>query len=252
MKRALAIAYSLVCYAIGVAALVYLILFVADLLVPVRINTASSLAPKLGAAAAVLWDVALVAIWGFQHTAMASSEFKAWWTRYVPAPIERSTYLVFVAIMTALLAAFWAPLPGVIYDVSGTGLGLALLGVYFFGWVITLISTFLINHFHLFGLQQAVRMTSATESKKATFRTPLFYKVVRHPMMTGILISLWAAPELTVGRLVFNLAMTAYIIIAVRFEERTLVQDLGDEYKTYRRTTPGLIPALPVGRVSAT
>lgn len=245
MFRIFAMTYSLVCYAIGLAALVGLILFTADLFLPVTVNIASPFAPDLHPAIAVIWNVLLVAIWGFQHTFMASAGFKAWWTKYMPAPIERSTYLVFVAIMTAGLVALWAPLPTTIYDLSGTTAGAILLGVYFLGWVITLISTFLINHFHLFGLEQAYRLVSKTQSKKETFTTPLFYKLVRHPMMTGILISLWAAPELTVGRLVLNLAMTGYILIGIHFEERTLVKDLGEQYEAYRATTPALLPAMP-------
>lgn len=245
MFRPFALIYSIACYAIGVTALVCLILFTADLFLPVTVNIASPFAPDLPPALAIVWNVLLVAIWGFQHTGMASTKFKKWWTRYMPAPIERSTYLVFVAAMTAGLILFWAPLPTVLYDLSGTTIGAVLLGSYFLGWTITLIATFLINHFHLFGLEQAYRLVSRTQSKKDTFRTPLFYKLVRHPMMTGILISLWSAPELTIGRLVLNLAMTGYIIIGIYFEEKTLVGDLGEEYEAYRTTTPALVPGLP-------
>ena len=244
MTKFLAMAYSLVCYAIGVAALVYLILFTADLFVPATVNTPSPFAPALHGPAAIGWNIALVAAWGAQHTFMASPGFKAWWTKIVPAPIERSTYLVFVALMTAALAAFWAPVEGIYYDLSGTMAGNVVLGIFFLGWVITLIATFLINHFHLFGLQQAYHLIAKTQSKSATFKTPLFYKLVRHPMMTGILIALWAAPTLSVNRLVFNLAMTAYIFIGIFFEEKTLVRDLGEKYIDYRRTTPSVIPGL--------
>lgn len=251
MFRLLAMIYSVACYAVGVTALVGLILFTADLFLPVTVNVASPFAPELPPVLAVMWNVLLVALWGLQHTGMASSKFKAWWTRYMPAPIERSTYLVFVAAMTAVLVLFWAPLPGVIYDLSGTTIGAVLLGSYFLGWTITLIATFLINHFHLFGLEQAYRLVSRTQSKQETFTTPFFYKLVRHPMMTGILISLWSAPEMTVGRLVLNLAMTGYILVGVYFEERTLVKDLGAEYEAYRQTTPALIPGLPSGAPAA-
>lgn len=245
MVRFITMLYSLICYAIGVAALVGLILFVADMFLPVTLDTASPFAPHLTGLVAIVWNVALVALWGAQHTFMASPGFKAWWTQYMPAAIERSTYLVFVAIMTAGLVLFWVPVPGTLWDISGTMLGNIVLGVYFLGWVVVLVSTFLINHFHLFGLQQAWQQVDHTQSKDVTFRTPLFYKLVRHPMMTGVLISLWAIPELTISRLVFTLAMTVYVLVGVYFEEKTLVADLGEEYDAYRRTTPGLIPGMP-------
>ena len=245
MLRIFGMIYSVCCYALGVAALVSLILFVGDLFLPVTVNVASALAPQLPAWAAIVFNMGLVAVWGFQHTFMASPDFKAWWTNYMPASIERSTYLVFVAAMTAGLILFWVPVDGVIYDVSGSVLGWILLGSFFFGWAFLLFSTFLINHFHLFGLEQAYRMVSKTQSKKETFRTPLFYKLVRHPMMLGILISLWSAPEMSINRLVLNLSMTVYILVGVYFEEKTLVADLGEEYEEYRRTTPALIPGMP-------
>ncbi|MFT5775184.1 methyltransferase family protein [Hyphomonas sp.] len=251
MVRFITMLYSLICYAIGVAALVGLILFVADVFLPVTLNTASAFAPHLTGPVAIVWNVALIALWGAQHTFVASPGFKAWWTQYMPAAIERSTYLVFVAIMTAGLVLLWVPLPGALWDVSGTMPGNIILGVYFLGWVVVLVSTFLINHFHLFGLQQAWQQVDHTQSKDITFRTPLFYKLVRHPMMTGVLISLWAIPELTISRLVFTLAMTVYVLVGVYFEEKTLVADLGEEYDAYRRTTPGLIPGMPASGKAA-
>jgi len=252
MLRTLAIVYSLVCYAIGVAALTYLILFVAGLFVPVTINAASPLAPEMAGLPAVIWNMALVAVWGAQHTFMASPGFKKWWTRYCPAAIERSTYVLFVALFTAGLVLLWVPMPGTLWNIEGSMIGSILLATYFGGWVITLISTFLINHFHLFGLQQAWTSLRKTESKQATFRTPLFYKLVRHPMMTGILIALWSAPHLTAGRLVFNIAMTAYVFIGIYFEEKTLVADLGAEYEAYRHEVPSVIPGLPARPSPAT
>tara|TARA_R110000823_G_scaffold51512_1_gene128332 strand:- start:53 stop:814 length:762 start_codon:yes stop_codon:yes gene_type:complete len=246
MVRFIAVVYSLVCYAIGVAALVSLILFIADLFIPVTVNTGSPLAPRLTGALAIAWNVGLIALWGLQHTYMASPGFKAWWTQYMPARIERSTYLVFVAAMTAGLILFWVPLPATYWDISGTLAGNSLLIVYFFGWAITLLATFLINHFHLFGLQQAWQQIDHTQSKVVSFRTPFLYKLVRHPMMTGMIISLWAIPHLTLGRLVLTLAFTVYILVGIHYEEKTLVADLGEDYEVYRRTTPGLIPGMPV------
>jgi len=137
-------------------------------------------------------------------------------------------------------------MPTQIWEISGTALGTALLGTYFLGWTIVLFASFLINHFALFGLSQAWQSITRTESKRDSFVTPLLYKLVRHPMMTGILIALWSVPSMTVGRLVFNTAMTLYIIIGLYLEERTLVAELGDEYINYQRTTPKLIPGARV------
>ena len=244
LARTLTMGYSLVCYLIGVVALIYLILFIADLFVPVSVNRGSDLAPEVGGITAIFWNLGVVMVWGMQHTIMARPAFKRVWTRLVPAPAERSTYLVFVAIATAFLVSYWTPMPTVIWDTTGTALNPILTGVFFLGWVIVLFSTFLINHFHLFGLQQAFLYMRRLQSKQETFRTPLLYKLVRHPMMSGVLLALWSIPVLTVGRLVFNLLMTSYVFIGLYFEERTLSAELGEEYKRYQRTTPAVIPGL--------
>jgi len=237
--------YSIVCYLIGVVALVYLILFIADLFVPITINRGAGISPELTGATAVFWNISVVMIWGLQHTIMARPAFKRIWTKVVPVSIERSTYLVGVAIATMVLTILWIPMPAVLWDTSGTVVATLLIGVYFFGWCITLFSTFLINHFHLFGLQQAFLHMRRLQSKQETFRTPLLYKLVRHPMMSGVLIALWAVPVLTVGRLIFNVSMTAYVFVGLYFEERTLTAELGDAYKQYLKTTPSVIPRLP-------
>ena len=245
LLRTLVMFYSLACYLIGVIALVYLILFIADLWVPVSINRGAGLAHDAGIVAALLWNVGVVLVWGLQHTIMARPAFKRVWTKVVPVPIERSTYLVCVAIATALLVLYWIPMPAVLWDTSGTVLYPLLLGVYFLGWCLVLFSTFLINHFHLFGLQQAFSFMHRQQSKQETFRTPLLYKLVRHPMMSGVLIALWAIPVLTVGRLVFNVLMTTYVFVGLYFEERTLTAELGEEYERYLQTTPSVIPRIP-------
>jgi protein-S-isoprenylcysteine O-methyltransferase Ste14 len=239
-----AMIYSVLSYLIGFAALVYLILFIGDIAVPWTVNTASSIAPDFGPISAILWNSLLAIVWGSQHSLMANPSFKAVWTKIVPASVERSTYLLFVAAFTAGLVALWVPMTFEIWNVSGTVLGTALLIGFFLGWTITLTSTFLINHFHLFGLSQAYQLISQTPSKQETFVTPLFYKIVRHPMMTGVLIALWCAPVLTSGRLLFNITMTLYILLGTKHEEKTLVADLGEKYEDYRETTPMLIPGL--------
>ncbi len=240
--RLFAMAYSLTCYALAVTLLVALILFIEGLILPVTIDQASPLSPQLPVLQAILANVALIAFWGLQHSVMADTRFKAWWTQFVHPAIERSTFILFTTLSTTALMLFWSPIPITLWDTSGTPLALVLCAGYFFGWAVLLFATFLINHFHLFGLEQAYRFLSQTPSKKATFVTPLLYRIVRHPMMTGILVSLWCVPHMTVGRLVFNLAMTAYILIGTRHEEDTLVAELGEEYEAYRRSTPMLLP----------
>lgn len=244
MTRVLALVYSLACYGAGVLALVYLILFVADLYVPVSMSAASPYSPHLSGASAAAWNIVLITIWGLQHSIMAAPSFKEVWTKVVPASVERSTYMLFVAVLTGAMMWLWVPMPRILWDLSGTGWGVAVLGVYFLGWVIVFFSTFLINHFQLFGLEQAYRFITKTQSKQDIFRTPLLYKLVRHPMMTGVLIALWAAPTLTVGRLLFNVAMTAYIWFGVLHEEKTLGAALGEEYEAYQNSTPMLIPGV--------
>ncbi|MFK7996294.1 MAG: hypothetical protein AB8B87_19300 [Granulosicoccus sp.] len=171
--RTVTMLYSLACYVIGVLALVYLILFIADLWVPVTINRGSGVAPEGGALTDVFWNVCLVIFWGMQHSIMARPAFKRVWTKVVPVPAERSTYLLCVALVTALMLHFWVPMPAVIWDLSGTVLSSMLIGVYFLGWFIVLFSTFLINHFHLFGLQQTF-FTCVAISPSRRFSKPLF------------------------------------------------------------------------------
>lgn len=239
--RVLAMAYSVFCYFVGVSALLLLIAFIGNLPIPVTIDTGSPFSADLLLVSSVLVNVALIVAWGLQHSVMADPRFKAWWTRFVPPALERSTYLLFTGVLTYLLVAFWVPIPMVVWDVSGTALGTVLMVGYGLGWAIVFFSSFLINHFQLFGLEQAYRNLTQTQSKKSIFVTPLLYRIVRHPMMTGVLIALWCAPTLTLGRLVLNVVMTIYILVGTRHEE-TLLADLGDDYEAYRRTTPMLIP----------
>lgn len=251
ITRLATLAYSVASYLIGCSALLYLILFIANQWVPVTIVSASPLAPALSGTSALLWNLALIGLWGAQHTIMARPAFKRVWTRLVPAAIERSTYLLGVTLATALLVLFWVPMPQLIWQLSGTVFGYLLVGLYIFGWSMVLFASFLINHFALFGLSQAWNSIRNTAPKGDTFVTPLLYKLVRHPMMTGVLIALWAADDMTVGRLLFNLAMTAYIFVGLYYEERTLVAELGDEYIDYQRTTPRLLPRVTPTRLTS-
>ena len=242
--RALAMVYSIVCYFFGVTALMALILFIGDIILPVTINKPSPIAPGFQPPQAIIWNISLILIWGLQHSIMADPRFKRWWTRFVHPAVERSTFVLGTAVATAFLIAFWAPVDLILWDVGNTSFGVILTVIYLMGWLITLFASFMINHFQLFGLEQAYRYLTETQSKKAIFVTPLLYRIVRHPMMTGILISLWCVPTMTVGRLTLNIVMTVYIILGTRHEEETLVADLGDEYEEYRKSTPMLVPNL--------
>ncbi len=243
MGRVFGMLFSVMAYLLGVAALVGLILWMAGWILPVTIDI--GYAPSqmgLHPALAAIFNGVLILIWGSQHSWMATPVFKDRWKAVIPASIERSSYVLAVAVLTGAMILLWQSLPLIIWDVSGQTLGTILAVTYMFGWGIVLLSTFLINHFHLFGLQQAFVNLTERETKEASFVTPFLYKLVRHPMMTGVLISLWAAPTMTVGRLVVALGLTAYVYFGLKNEEKTLMVELGDQYRDYQSTTPMVIP----------
>lgn len=197
---------------------------------------------------ALLINVGLMVLWGVPHSLMARQGFKRWWTRIVPKAMERSIYMLQAGLLMALLIWQWRPMPGVIWQVEGLAERTLIWALFGLGWVIAFIATVLINHFELTGLQQSWAYLRKKEAVAPNFRTPLLYKVVRHPMQLGVLIAFWAAPTMTVGRLVFALGMTAYIVIGLRFEERDLLRRFGERYRAYQATTPMLIPGLRLGR----
>ncbi|HVU96012.1 MAG TPA: hypothetical protein VHE34_12345 [Puia sp.] len=239
MKKALYLLYSLICYGIFFITFLYLIAFVANLVVPNTIDHSS--AESMPASFSVLINLFLIALFGLQHSVMARQGFKEKWTRFVPEPIERSTYVLFASTMLIILFLFWQPLPNTIWSLSGPA-GATLTAISFLGWGIALLSTFLINHFHLFGLLQAYQYLTNNRSTDLRFRTPFFYKLVRHPLYLGLLIAFWASPVMTVGHLLFSIAMTVYIFIGIWHEERDLSNQFGDRYERYKRTTPKIIP----------
>lgn len=248
--RILGMLYSVVSYLFGFASLAALILFVGGVGLPWSIDSGTPLSLGMTGFGAVIANLNLVLIWGLQHSLMADAGFKRIWTRVIPPSLERSTYVFAVGVSTFSLIALWSPMPALIWDTSATWLGAILLAGYFMGWATTLFSTFLINHFELFGLSQAWRQLQSVASKDESFVTPLLYKLVRHPMMSGVLIALWCAPTLSEGRLLLNLAMTIYVLIGLRHEEATLIEELGDEYREYQQTTPMLIPRMGVVRLT--
>jgi protein-S-isoprenylcysteine O-methyltransferase Ste14 len=216
----------------------YAIGFVNNLYVPKSIDKGY----QGGTAYAWLVNILLLSLFALQHSIMARPEFKKWWTRIVPLPIERSTYVLFASSSLILLFAFWRPLRDVVWDVQNTLLSGLLSGLYFFGWFIVLSGTFLINHFNLFGLQQVYNNLNGKEPGTLSFVTPLFYKIVRHPIMLGFIVAFWSAAHMTIGHLLFSVATTAYILIAIQLEERDMVGMYGAEYKRYQREVSQIIP----------
>jgi protein-S-isoprenylcysteine O-methyltransferase Ste14 len=237
MKRLLIFAYGVLSYAVFFATFLYAIGFIGNLWVPKSIDSARE-APFF---TALLTNVALLAIFAIQHSVMARPAFKRWWTRIVPEPAERSTYTLLSSVALIALFAYWQPMGGVIWDVDSPIGRAALYSAFAFGWALLLVSTFLINHFDLFGLRQVWLQLLGKPYRPVPFRMPALYGYVRHPLYVGWLFAIWATPTMTVAHLVFAIATTAYILIGIQLEEHDLVA-AHPEYADYRRRVPMLIP----------
>jgi protein-S-isoprenylcysteine O-methyltransferase Ste14 len=239
MTRYLQLLAGLLAYLLFLATFLYLIGFVGDLVVPRTIDAG----PAAPLAVAVAVDVALIALFGVQHSVMARPGFKAAWTRVVPVAFERTAYVVASSLALIVLMALWRPIPASIWAVAGGGADV-LWAVFALGWGVVLLSTFLINHFELFGLEQLWRQLRALPAAGPQFREPLFYRWVRHPLYFGFILAFWATPRMTVSHLLLALGMTIYILIAIRFEERDLLASIGAPYADYRRRVGMLFPGL--------
>jgi protein-S-isoprenylcysteine O-methyltransferase Ste14 len=191
-------------------------------------------------------DVALLALFAVQHSVMARQGFKRWWTRIVPEAIERATYVLAATLVVLLMIVAWQPLPGVVWNASDPTLRIVLYAIEALGWAVLLVATFLINHFELFGLNQAFNHWRGESFSEPTFRTPGLYRMVRHPIYFGFVLAFWAAPTMSEGHLLFAVAATAYIFVGIWFEERDLVARFGETYRAYRRRVPMLVP-MPFG-----
>ena len=196
----------------------------------------------VGVTEAVIVNLLLMSLFAIQHSVMARRQFKEWWTQYVPKSVERSTYVLFATLALALLCWQWRPMPAVVWHVENPHVATALVGVSLLGWLIVLISTFLINHFELFGLHQVANNLTGTPMPEPLFRTPLFYQFVRHPIYLGFIIAFWATPAMTAGHLLFAAVTTAYIIVGILLEERDLIGMFGEDYRRYRQQVSMLVP----------
>lgn len=238
MARLLALLYGFISYGIFLVAILYAIGFVDGFYVPKNIN--SGVPAPLSEALAI--DLGLMLLFAVQHSVMARQSFKRWWTRYIPTAIERSTYVLIASLVLLLLFWQWRPIATIVWQIENPQFAMAAVALSMFGWFIVFTSTYLINHFELFGLQQVIRNMSGSKPDAAIFRTPLYYKLVRHPIYLGFFIAFWATPVMTVGHLLFAAVTTAYILVGITFEERDLIDLFGDDYRRYREKVSMLIP----------
>ncbi|HET7676044.1 MAG TPA: NnrU family protein [Gammaproteobacteria bacterium] len=239
MGRFIIFLYGALSYVIFFITFLYAIGFVADAIVPKTIDNGPATAPV----AAFIIDALLLALFAVQHSGMARRGFKRWLTKFLPQPAERSTYVLLSSAVLILLFWQWRPLPGVIWQVDAPAGRYALYALYALGWLIVLTGTFMINHFDLFGLRQVWLHARNIDYSDLPFRTTAFYRIVRHPLMLGFLIAFWATPSMSSGHLLFSIATTAYILLALQLEERDLVAAHGETYRDYRRRVPMLLPS---------
>jgi protein-S-isoprenylcysteine O-methyltransferase Ste14 len=236
--RFVAFLYGLVAYFAFFGTILYAIGFVMGLVVPKTIDSgAASSTPQ-----ALVVDVLLMTLFAVQHSVMARKQFKEWWTQYISRSIERSTYVLLASLTLMLLFWQWRPMPAIVWQIDEPNVAVLIATLSLAGWVMVFTSTFLINHFELFGLHQVASNLTGSEMPTPRFRTPLYYKFVRHPIYLGFIIAFWAAPVMSVGHLLFAAVTTAYIFVGIILEERDLVDLFGDDYRRYKERVSMLLP----------
>ena len=238
MAKGLAFLYGALAYVVFLVAFLYAIGFTGNLLVPKGIDDG----PVGPVGQAILVNVVLLLLFAIQHNVMARPGFKSWGTRIVPKSIERSTFVLLASAILLLLYWQWRPMTGTVWSVTGLTSSTILWAVFGFGWLVVLLSTFMIGHFDLFGLNQVSMNLRGQEPEPPSFKSPGFYKLVRHPIMVGFIIAFWATPEMTTGPLLFAVVTTVWILISIQLEERDLKEMLGEAYVEYRKRVPALIP----------
>ncbi|HET9413561.1 MAG TPA: NnrU family protein [Pseudolabrys sp.] len=244
MGKLVAFLYGIVAYLVFAIVIVYAIGFVCGLVVPKTIDSG----PAGPLMESIVINLVLMTIFALQHSVMARPQFKAWWTTIVPKSVERSTYVLLASLALALVFWQWRPIPGVVWEVKEPTLAAFLLYLGLFGWVLVFISTFMINHFELFGLHQVANNLAGKPMPPMKFKTPMLYNVVRHPIYLGFIIFVWATPVMTAGHLLFAAVVTTYIFVGIALEEHDLIAVFGDEYRRYRQRVAMIVPF--IGRSS--
>jgi protein-S-isoprenylcysteine O-methyltransferase Ste14 len=241
MSRAATLLFAILAYAIFFATFLYLICFVGNFpFAPVTVDRG----PDSPVAVAVVIDLALIAMFGIQHSGMARQGFKRAWTRIVPWPVERSVYVLIASLMLVILFLLWRPIEGTVWDARGSALNMLLWLGFAAGWGIVLLSTFLLNHFELFGLQQAWFHVQGRTAAKPQMRQPLYYRYVRHPLYSGFFLAFWSTPHMTYSHLLLAGGLSVFMLIAIQYEERDLVGLFGRDYEDYRKSAGMLTPRL--------
>jgi len=238
MGRFIAFLYGLASYVVFFVTFLYAIGFVSGLVVPKTIDTGT----VVPLTEAFIVNILLMSVFAIQHSVMARKQFKRWWTQFVPAPVERSTYVLFASLALILLFWQWRPIPVLMWEIDNPQIAMAVTVLSFAGWLIVLTSTFLINHFELFGLHQVASNLAGRSIPAPHFRTPMYYQFVRHPIYLGFIIAFWATPTMTAGHMLFAAVTTAYIFVGIFLEERDLVDLFGDEYRRYKDRVSMLVP----------
>jgi methanethiol S-methyltransferase len=237
--RLLILVYAIMSYAVFLVSFLWAVGFVGNYLVTKSIDVGG----RTNLSGAIVVDLLLLGLFAIQHSVMARPAFKQWWAKLFPVACQRSTYVLLSSLILLLLFWQWRPIPMPIWQVGGMAAWL-LIGVSWLGWLIVLASTFMIDHFDLSGLRQAFFALRGAEIPSQSFKTPLLYKIVRHPLMLGFLLAFWATPEMTAGHLLFAIMTTAYILVGLQFEERDLIAQFGTTYQQYRRRVPMLLPRI--------